>query len=969
MALGQHKRAIGVFSNRRDAEVALRELRDSRFPMDRVSVITQDADQQGDMSGADVRDRAGNKADEGAAIGAMSGGAVGGVTGLLVGLGTLLLPGIGPIMLAGATATAIATTLAGGAIGAVAGSLLGALIGLGIPEERARAYNERVSRGHYLIMVEGTDDEIRHAEGILHGQGIEDWGIYDMPNAEAATMRRHRAVGVFPHRREAQDALAELRDSGFSMGQVSLVARDYDRNHGIAGLDVRDRLDNTRYGFPNERVRFYDDRVNRGEYLVMVHGTSDEIRRAEAILSRRGIQDWRLFDAPEVVHSRTDYQSTPRSALVRNKRAVGVFSHRRDAEAALTDLRTAGFDMNQVSVVGKDANDASRLAGGNVADRTKTGEGAATGAATGGALGGLGGLLVGLGALAIPGIGPVLAGGALATALATAAAGGAIGAAAGGLTGALVGLGIPDKRAKLYNDRVNHGDYLVMVDGSEDEVHRAEAIFRRHGIQEWDIFDAPDADKSRPGNVAAATDTPRRDTGRTRRGVGVFPHRRDAEAALTDLRGAGFNMDHVSVVGKHAHGNDQIAGVEMGNRAEGNKADDGAKAGAATGGVLGGLGGLLVGLGALAIPGIGPVVAGGALATALATTAAGGAIGAAAGGITGALVGLGIPEEQAKRYNDRVNRGDYLVMVDGTEDELRRAEPILSRHGIHEWGIYDKSDVAAGDSGKSTSERDRTVYTTATPVATVTPAATVTPTAQRTSYTRHRAIGVFPHHRDVEVALGELRDAGFDMNQVSVVGKDLNGTGAVSGGTGAVGGDVTDRTKTDEGAKTGAATGGALGGLGGLLVGLGALAIPGIGPVLAGGALATALATAAAGGAIGAAAGGLTGALVGLGIPDEKAHLYNDRVNRGDYLVMVDGTEQEIRRAEAILSRRGIQDWAIFDAPDTDKTRAVNATPTTATRQVIAHDTTPGVRTTPDHAEVVSKEPEVIIIDRRDQSL
>ncbi|MBD1808695.1 hypothetical protein H6F98_25045 [Microcoleus sp. FACHB-SPT15] len=656
-----------------------------------------------------------------------------------------------------------------------------------------------------------------------------------------------------------------------------------------------------------------------------------------------------------MVHSRSDYQTTPRSALVRNKRAVGVFSHRRDAEAALTDLRTAGFDMNQVSVVGKDANDANRLAGGNVADRTKTGEGAATGAATGGALGGLGGLLVGLGALAIPGIGPVLAGGALATALATAAAGGAIGAAAGGLTGALVGLGIPDKRAKLYNDRVNHGDYLVMVDGSEDEVRRAEAIFRRHGIQEWDIFDAPDADKSRPGYAAAATGTPQRDTGRTRRGVGVFPHRRDAEAALTDLRTAGFNMDHVSVVGKDAHGNDQIAGVERGNRAEGNKADDGAKAGAATGGVLGGLGGLLVGLGALAIPGIGPVVAGGALATALATTAAGGAIGAAAGGITGALVGLGIPEEQAKLYNDRVNRGDYLVMVDGTEDELRRAEPILSRHRIQEWGIYDKSDVAAGDSGKSNLERDRTAYATATPAA--------TPTAQRTSYTRHRAIGVFPHRRDAEAALGELRDAGFDMNQVSVVGKDAKGTGAVGGGN------ITDRTKTDEGAKAGAATGGALGGLGGLLVGLGALAIPGIGPVLAGGALATALATTAAGGAIGAAAGGLTGALVGLGIPDEKAHLYNDRVNRGDYLVMVDGTEQEIRRAEAILSRRGIQDWAIFDAPDTDKSRAVNATPTTATRQVIAHDTTPGVSTTPGHADVVSKEPEVIIIDRRDQSL
>ncbi|NEQ20409.1 MAG: hypothetical protein F6K28_14410 [Microcoleus sp. SIO2G3] len=657
------------------------------------------------------------------------------------------------------------------------------------------------------------------------------------------------------------------------------------------------------------------------------------------------------------MHSHGDYQTTPRSALVRNKRAVGVFPHRRDAEAALHDLRTAGFDMNQVSVVGKDANDANRLAGGNVTDRTKTDEGAKAGAATGGALGGLGGLLIGLGTLAIPGIGPVLAGGALATALATAAAGGAIGAAAGGVTGALVGLGIPDKRAKLYNDRVNHGDYLVMVDGTEDEVRRAEAIFRRHGIQEWDIFDAPDADTSRPGNVAAATGTSPRDTGRVRRGVGVFPHRRDAEAAIHDLRSAGFNMDHLSVVGKHAHGDDQIAGVETGNRAEGNKADDGAKAGAATGGILGGLSGLLVGLGALAIPGVGPVIAGGALATALATTAAGGAIGAAAGGITGALVGLGIPEEQAKRYNDRVNRGDYLVMVDGTEDELRRAEPILSRHGIQEWGIYDKSDVTAGDRGQFTSDRDRVAYGTATPVS------TATPTSHRTSHTRHRAIGVFPHHRDAEAALRELRDAGFDMNQVSIVGKDAKGTGTVGDGN------ITDRTKTDEGAKAGAATGGALGGLGGLLVGLGALAIPGIGPVLAGGALATALATTAAGGAIGAAAGGLTGALVGLGIPDEKAHLYNDRVNRGDYLVMVDGTESEIRRAEAILSRRGIRDWAIFDAPDTDHSRVVNATPTTATRQVIAHDTTPGVSTTPGHGDVVSHEPEVIIIDRRDQSV
>jgi hypothetical protein len=349
-----------------------------------------------------------------------------------------------------------------------------------------------------------------------------------------------------------------------------------------------------------------------------------------------------------------------------------------------------------------------------------------------------------------------------------------------------------------------------MVDGTEDEIRRAEAILSRRGIKEWEIFDAPDA-ATYPSGYATPT-TPRSGLGRNHRAVGVFPHRRDAEAALRELRDSGFNMDHVSVVGKDAGPHDQIAGVEMSDRAGGNKADDGAKAGAATGGALGGLTGLLVGLGALAIPGIGPVMAGGALATALATTAAGGAIGAAAGGITGALVGLGIPEERARFYNDRVNRGDYLVMVDGTEDEIRRAEAILSRRGIQEWGIYDASDVAPGGTAHRTPDvdRSRTTYATAT-------------TPRSGLGRRHRAVGVFPHRRDAEAALRELRDSGFNMDHVSVVGRDGDSQGQLGGAN------VADRTKTDEGAKAGAATGGALGGLTGLLVGLGALAIPELG--------------------------------------------------------------------------------------------------------------------------------------------
>ena len=181
--INKHRRAIGTFPNRTAAEQALHELRDSGFPMDRVSVVAQDTNRNDTMAGADVNNRADNKADDGVKVGALSGGALGGLTGLLVGIGALAIPGLGPIMLAGAAATALATTAAGTAIGAAAGSLLGGLIGMGIPEERARVYNDRVSKGAYLVMVDGTETEIAHAEAMLNHRGIEEWGVYDIPAA------------------------------------------------------------------------------------------------------------------------------------------------------------------------------------------------------------------------------------------------------------------------------------------------------------------------------------------------------------------------------------------------------------------------------------------------------------------------------------------------------------------------------------------------------------------------------------------------------------------------------------------------------------------------------------------------------------------------------------------------------------------------------------------------------------------
>jgi hypothetical protein len=101
--------------------------------------------------------------------------------------------------------------------------------------------------------------------------------------------------------------------------------------------------------------------------------------------------------------------------------------------------------------------------------------------------------------------------------------------------------------------------------------------------------------------------------------VGVFSSRQETEQALNQLNRSGFPMDKVSVIARDADRQDDIAGVDVSDRV-GNKADEGAASGALTGGTLGGVTGLLVGVGALAIPGLGPVLLAGEVATAIATT-------------------------------------------------------------------------------------------------------------------------------------------------------------------------------------------------------------------------------------------------------------------------------------------------------------------------------------------------------------
>ena len=150
--------------------------------------------------------------------------------------------------------------------------------------------------------------------------------------------------------------------------------------------------------------------------------------------------------------------------------------------------------------------------------------------------------------------------------------------------------------------------------------------------------------------------------------VGLFDNPRDAQSVVEDLVNAGFMRSDVSLIGQAERGDAESATAE--------DTTSGTAVGLGTGAVLGGIGGLLVGLGVLAIPGIGPVLAAGPLATAL----AGAGLGAAAGGALGALTDLGIPESEAHYYAEGVRRGGTLVTVKVDDALADRAAEIMERH-------------------------------------------------------------------------------------------------------------------------------------------------------------------------------------------------------------------------------------------------------------------------------------------------
>src|ERR1700733_13396235 len=178
---------------------------------------------------------------------------------------------------------------------------------------------------------------------------------------------------------------------------------------------------------------------------------------------------------------------------------------------------------------------------------------------------------------------------------------------------------------------------------------------------------------------------------------GIYPTLSSADHATDTLVRSGFSPSDISALLPENLGSRQI-GTEKAT-----KAPEGAATGAGSGAVLGGALGLLAGIGALAIPGVGPLIAAGPIMAALAGVGVGGAV----GGFTGALIGFGIPEYEAKRYEGRVQKGGLLLSVHcDSSDAVKRAKDIMKITGAED--ISSTGEAASSDTSRTSEEVRRT---------------------------------------------------------------------------------------------------------------------------------------------------------------------------------------------------------------------------------------------------------------------
>jgi hypothetical protein len=164
-------------------------------------------------------------------------------------------------------------------------------------------------------------------------------------------------------------------------------------------------------------------------------------------------------------------------------------------------------------------------------------------------------------------------------------------------------------------------------------------------------------------------------TGKNTAVFGIYPNANRAEHTVDRLIASGFASDDISVLLPDNKSSKDFA------HEKNTKAPEGTTTGVTAGGAIGGTLGLLAGVGALAIPGLGPFIAAGPIMGALAGLGVGGAV----GGLIGALVGMGIPEYEAKRYEGRIKEGGVLLSVHcDTSEEITRAKDLLKQTGAQD---------------------------------------------------------------------------------------------------------------------------------------------------------------------------------------------------------------------------------------------------------------------------------------------
>jgi len=166
--------------------------------------------------------------------------------------------------------------------------------------------------------------------------------------------------------------------------------------------------------------------------------------------------------------------------------------------------------------------------------------------------------------------------------------------------------------------------------------------------------------------------------------IGIVETQIQAERIVDELQQRGVSSSDVSVLFPDKRGTKDFA------HEHNTKAPEGAVAGVGAGGVIGGTLGLLAGIGALAIPGVGPLIAAGPLMA----TLSGAAAGAAVGGIAGGLIGLGVPEYEAKTYEGKIKSGNILIAVHTEDgDTEKRTKQIFEANGAHDIAVTGDSSV------------------------------------------------------------------------------------------------------------------------------------------------------------------------------------------------------------------------------------------------------------------------------------